>query len=385
MSSDQSYAGPLIPVLRLFLSVDLVGSTAFKQSNQSAFKVEEKVSRETIGEPWFSPIAQFYKEVERLFALQWQAYTEKFSATHGWPTGDPPELWKSAGDELLYVKVLSDHREALACIVCWKDAIDEYRGILQTQYPSLDLKCTAWIAGFPVINTEVVFRKSVQSERLLDDDDPIYVNMKFLHDFHENPRDPNLTKDFIGPSIDTGFRLCGLSTPRKFIVSIDLALMLVHALRAKPVNTDSHGLKIHYQGRIPLKGVLRGKDYPVFWIDMAPESSLEIIEDKLLSVTHKNTDDIKDFCEEFFQSHAGSMIIPYILGNHDAYFANIPDHHKERLSILREFWEGESARRRDEAESASSEGPGKEIETSDLNKILGSILEIIKDANPQVK
>ncbi|MGK9338738.1 hypothetical protein [Sinorhizobium meliloti] len=379
LASSSKYRGPLVPTLRLFLSVDLVGSTAFKQTNQNAFKVEEKSSPENIGEPWFSPIAQFYKEVERLFAREWQAYVDDFSANNGWPAGEAPQLWKSAGDELLYIKVLKDHREALATIICWKKAIDEYRHILHAQYPSLDLKCTAWLAGFPVTNTEVVFRRSVETGSIIDDDDPIYVNMSLLHEHHLNPNDPNLTKDFIGPSIDTGFRLCSLSSARKFIISVDLALMLVHALRAKPVGSDSFNLKIHYDGRAPLKGVLRGKEYPVFWIDMASESSLEKLEDRLLSVSHKNTDDIKDFCEEFFQTHSNSIIIPYIVGNQDPYFANVPTHHDAKLNRLREYWEGESVRRRDEKDSAISKGEGKEIASGDIERLMTKLIKTISD------
>lgn len=105
MSESSPYDGPIVSVLRLFLSVDLVGSTAFKQSHQTAFKAEDK-SPLNISEPWFGPIAQFYREIERLFAREWQTYVDVLSKRVGWPTGPAPQLWKSAGDELLYVKEL---------------------------------------------------------------------------------------------------------------------------------------------------------------------------------------------------------------------------------------------------------------------------------------
>ncbi|MCZ7488616.1 hypothetical protein [Rhizobium rhizogenes] len=374
MSASSTYDGPLISVLRLFLSVDLVGSTAFKQANQRAFKEDTKAAIESVAEPWFSPIAQFYKEIERLFAREWQSYVDGAAKRLAWPTGPAPELWKSAGDELLYVKILTDHREALACILCWKRAIDEYRIKLQKQYPSLDLKSTAWLAGFPITNTEVVFSKRVVDGEIQDDDDPVYVNIELLHKYHQNPDDPNLTKDFIGPSVDSGFRLCGLSDARKFVISVDLALMIVHAIRARPSGADEMDLTIHYQGRVQLKGVLGGRSYPVFWIDMAVDSGLEKLEDKLLEFQSRNTDDIKSFCEEFFKSHSSNIMIPYIDGNSDKYFGNIPENHVIKLKLLREYWTNESQKRLEERNALKSAGDGVEIEDNQIESLLKTML-----------
>lgn len=375
-SAPDQYDGPLVSVLRMFLSVDLVGSTAFKQANQRAFKSDEK-GEATLAEPWFSPIAQFYKEIERLFAREWQSYVDGLATRIRWPTGPAPELWKSAGDELLYVKVLTDHREAVACVLCWKLTIEEYRVQLKKHYPSLDLKCTAWIAGFPITNTEVVFSKRVDADEIRDDDDPLYVNLDLLHRYHRNPADPNLTKDFIGPSVDTGFRLCGLSTPRKFVVSVDLALMIVHAIRARPPGAEDINVVLHYQGRVELKGVLGGKSYPVFWIDMAVDSSLDKLEDRLLEVGPRNTDDIKMFCEEFFNCHSSNAMIPYISGNSEPYFANIPEWHLEKIDRLRSYWKQEADRRALEKESLTVEGAGEEAQKEQVESLFASLLHVI--------
>ncbi|MGN6779361.1 hypothetical protein [Rhizobium sp.] len=378
MSVSAAYDGPLVSVLRLFLSVDLVGSTAFKQANQRAFKEDEKAAVESVAEPWFSPIAQFYKEVERLFAREWQSYVDGAAKRLSWPTGPSPELWKSAGDELLYVKILTDHREALACILCWKRTLEEYRLKLRKQYPSLDLKSTAWLAGFPITNTEVVFSKRVVDGEIQDDDDPVYVNLELLHRYHENSKDPNLTKDFIGPSVDSGFRLCSLSDARKFVISVDLTLMIVHAIRARPSGADEMDLTIHYEGRVQLKGVLGGRSYPVFWIDMAVDSGLEKLEDKLLEFQPRNTDDIKSFCEEFFKSHSSNIMVPYIAGNPDKYFGDVPESHVKKLDLLREYWMGESQKRLEERNALKSEGSGIEPEGDQIEGLLKSMQEAKK-------
>jgi hypothetical protein len=370
---QDDYDGPIRSVLRLFLSVDLVGSTALKQSHQTALKTDDKTTEGYVSEPWFSPIAQFYKQIERLFAREWQAYVDGAARQVGWPTGSAPQLWKSAGDELLYIKVIEDHREAWACVACWKRAIDEYRSQLVAQYPSLDLKCTAWTAGFPIINTEIVFSKKLDLREIGDDDDPLYINLYLLHEFEKDPDSPNLTKDFIGPSVDTGFRLCALSTPRKFVVSVELAIMLVQAIRSKPTDIAEMNLNFRYDGRVSLKGVLGGKQYPIFWIDMANDTGIERLEDRLITASNINTDDIKAFCEAFFTSHSSSIMIPYIRGSSDPYFAKIPKRHIERLTKLREYWERESERRRIELDSGAQAGEGDDVAEEDLNKLVSEI------------
>ncbi|MEH2471775.1 hypothetical protein V1281_007038 [Nitrobacteraceae bacterium AZCC 2161] len=113
-----------------------------------------------------------------------------------------PELWKSVGDALIYTKLLGDHREALTTLNAWMGAVDAYRKRLKAQYPSLDLKSTAWVAGFPVHNAEVVFRSSVQGLRdAEDEDDEVFSNLALLNEFYAAPTGLNLIRDFIGPAI----------------------------------------------------------------------------------------------------------------------------------------------------------------------------------------
>ncbi len=371
--------GPLSARLRLFLSVDIVGSTAFKQSNQAAFKSDEKsISR--VAEPWFSPIAEFYREIERLFSQEWTIYAETVAKRFDWPIGEPPELWKSAGDELLYIKLLRDHREALACLHCWIRSVSIFRVALRVKYPSLDVKSTAWIAGFPITNTEVIFNSSLDySDGPLNDDDTIFSNLALLHKYYENGSSVTMRRDFIGPSIDAGFRLCALATPRKFIIAVDLALMLVHAVRGSPPELGLDELEIHYEGRQHLKGVLGGLGYPVFWIDMAKSSPLERAEDTLLDQKSRNTDDIKRFCEQFFLEHKGNIIIPYIEGSEDTYFSTIPDNHRARLKVLEDYWLNEGGRRELERASPDQDGQGVQIEPETANQVVEAMLKRDRD------
>jgi len=52
-------------------------------------------------EDWFIPIATFYHELDRAFSRAWHRYSGHANNLN-WPMDKPPQLWKAAGDELLY-------------------------------------------------------------------------------------------------------------------------------------------------------------------------------------------------------------------------------------------------------------------------------------------
>jgi hypothetical protein len=378
-------AGPFSSALRLYLSVDIVGSTAFKQAAKDR-PFDKNPSEDVIpppAEPWFSPIAQFYRGIERTFAKEWALCAER-SCEVSWPTGEPPELWKSVGDELIYTKLLQDHREALTTINAWMSTVGSYRIRLKDQFKSLDLKSTAWLAGFPVHNAEVVFRSSVEGLRdAEDEDDEVFSNLSLLNEYYNNPKDPDLTRDYIGPAIDTGFRLSQLATPRRLVVSVELALMLVHAVRTQPHDYFYEAPKFFFDGRHDLKGVFGGLPYPVFWIDMRPSPKLEQTEDKLNREEHLDTDVVLAFCQEFVKENGGYCFTPYIVGNSDPAFSKIPDHHQQRLDGLEEYWQKEAQKRADERSSGlvktEPEGEPQKGEHEALNEVLRELDRLSPD------
>ena len=104
-----------------------------------------------------------------------------------------------------------------------------------------------------------------------------------MDQYYYGGRDAGLTRDFIGPAIDTGFRLAQLSSTRRLVISVELALMLIYAVRARPIDESYpyEKLRFFFDGRHIFKGVFGGQPYPVFWIDMRPSPLLEETEDKL--------------------------------------------------------------------------------------------------------
>lgn len=257
--------------------------------------------------------------------------------------GEEPELWKAAGDELIYTKTLSDHRQALACVLAWMATVESHRKELKGTFPTLDLKASAWLAGFPVNNAEIVLsRRPRPLEHGAADGDAVLANLILLDEFYSNGGTNNgdMTRDFIGPSMDTGFRISSLASPRKFALTVDLAYMLTVA--AKPEHLDDtlkHAREpsFKYDGRVTLKGVDGGEPYPFFWIDMRAHDPLHRSEDDLLPHIAINPHNVENFCEKFFQAHAkerGHIMSPYIAVSSDGPFHKVPEHHRVRLEKL---------------------------------------------------
>jgi hypothetical protein len=367
--------GFLQPRLRLFLSVDVVNSTAFKQS-QAIERKQNKGEDQELAEPWFSPITTFYRQIERLFSIHWKNLSSEVSSRFSWPAGAAPELWKAAGDELLYVKEISDYRQSLVTVQAWIEAINRHRIELKIQYPMLDLKATAWLAGFPVNNAEVILRPSIEtSDDDLAEGDPILSNLMLLRIHSDNPGQRSF-RDFIGPSIDTGFRVAQLATSRKMAITVDLALMLAHATVNQPNEEDFpfEKLNFHYEGRVPLKGVLDGAAYPFFWIDIADTDPLIVIEDRISKVESIGANEVKEFCERFIAKSGRAITKPFIVDSEEPLFRTVPQYHLSRLTRLSEYWKNESEYRRTEQDALNSDTPPDDGATESLEDAESKIL-----------
>ncbi|MBV9694327.1 MAG: hypothetical protein JO261_11570, partial [Alphaproteobacteria bacterium] len=271
----------LQPKLRLFLSADLVGSTAFKQGPGYPLEIDTDRRITPLGPHWLEPITSFYSDFSAEFAEQWRLFQEMAAEAPRWPTGTAPEFWKGIGDELVFVKDVRDPKEVAGSVWAWMLALQKYRTKLREKQPSLDIKSTAWIAGFPINNSEVVFDLGLP-DRDIATDDARLSHFQKLEDFYDPKADrTKFVRDFIGTSVDTGFRLATKSTPRRMTASIEVVLMITST---PPPDQKFGPIRIFFDGFEQLKGVLGGKPYPVFWIDMFQtdsERALIDLEDRL--------------------------------------------------------------------------------------------------------
>src|SRR5690348_15681874 len=107
----------LQPKLRLFLSVDLVGSTASKQRPNFPIREPGKLWADGgMAPPWLSPIANFFGAFQEAFVREWRIFKNDVAPRLEIDARIDPSFWKANGDELIFVKELHDRKEILGCI-----------------------------------------------------------------------------------------------------------------------------------------------------------------------------------------------------------------------------------------------------------------------------
>ena len=211
------------PELILFISVDLTGSTAFKNvKNATADKSKDPL-------PWLDAFLRFYESFP-------QRFFNKFDSQD-----DRPKFWKHIGDELLLYVPLKSSDHCVRVMTSLIETVREYIDEGQLRENNLGVKCTAWTAGFPVNNFKFTVPGSDGIPRLPTADQKYPI-------------------DFIGPDIDLGFRLSKYASPQKCVISVDLAYLLINT------NTPE-SFHWHYAGRQELKGFHKKGGYPVVWIE----------------------------------------------------------------------------------------------------------------------
>lgn len=275
------------PELRLFFSVDIEGSTQFKNTVPG---------RSTWGPFFLDFFSNFPATLKKCEADVRAAQSLGSSARF--------EHWKSLGDELIFSVVLESGFDAYLALCAARDALivgsqklrehRESRKSIGDRYPyPVHLKGTAWLAGFPMKNMRVPSPRS-------DGQD-----------------------DFIGPSMDLGFRIAKVSSPWRMAVTTPLAWMASKVQFEKSAVLRSRELKWVYLGRQTLKGI-DGNDvgYPVFCIDVADSTTvINSAEKLLLSRDGTQPSDVTAFCETQFRtdgtSEAGKHGRPFILKDTD--------------------------------------------------------------------
>lgn len=93
-------------------------------------------------------------------------------------------------------------------------------------------------------------------------------------------------------------------------------------------------IDLNYDGAHPLKGVMGGASYPVFWVNMSGNNSLAVKEDKLRAQTVANREDVKEFCDAFYQEYASFTFRPFIKGDVGQTMAKMPQWYAEYHALL---------------------------------------------------
>ena len=319
--------------VRLFLSVDLVGSTAYKSRSD-----DRNLS-------WLKAFQKFYSEFPALFTAEFTRSREARRHLDGDITECGPKVWKTIGDEILFVNRVDTVVELGTYVHAFAEALRAFGDRIRADEGQLDAKGNAWVAAFPSPNCSI--RLSREGEQ-----DALSGRAELPTEELEKEVDDNPGAfDFLGKGIDGGFRIARNSTTERLTVSPALALLLARAHK----NRDTTGFecRFHFSKMEALKGVLGGKPYPV--ISMSTSRSeekreFEELEAQLLRLPHlTNNDKLLAYLEKFVKMHA--IEEPIVKMNSGAEPGPEPAHYKSYLSHL------ENERQRQETEiEAGSDG-----------------------------
>jgi hypothetical protein len=210
------------------------------------------------------------------------------------PQGTPPfscacpqllVISQFVGDEILLVTELSSHQEVMSHVLAARLAAMEYSQEIAKH--GLAVKCTGWMAGFPISNCEIDTPSNNGSGTLID---------------------------FLGPGIDLGFRLTRFSTPRLMTLSADLTRMLIDA-----VNYYSAGdyFNFHLQEITPLKGVDQNRPYPIVLLAMNPKGERSLEEQLLRLPEPASTPKLQRFLDEYLDGSSACRRRPFIASDPD--------------------------------------------------------------------
>lgn len=275
--------------LLLFLSVDLVGSTAFKNGLRK--KGQEQ--------PWLQFFDSFYIDVPHI--LQKHIGAENSYC---------PKIWKTIGDEILFQCLIEDKDDSKKVILGLLDALKEYNESLILKDLTLSVKAMAWLAGFPVINA--IVKIGIENDAEVD--------------------------DYIGPSIDVGFRIAKYSDSRNLIISVELALVLADTLSSKE---EMRLGGIFVEKEEILKGVFKGFPYPIISIKLQNEFERNRL--KVFKSSKAQLVDVYEYCSEFIKlvKDPYIIVIPYIYFDNQNHYNEIPDSHIEIIRELEEKAKGD--------------------------------------------
>jgi class 3 adenylate cyclase len=198
----------------LFLSADLVGSTEYK------VRVADADDRPG----WLTSYEKFFREVPLVLMGQIAlAFDEE-------ETVPDIRVWKVAGDEILFSSELRGPRECGLLLKAFCGCIKLYNQRLSAE--RLGLRGCAWGAVFPTRNIELEIPEMAATEG-----------------------EGCAFQDYLGPDVDTGFRLAGHADPGEVVVSINAAAA-AGCVEPAPVTFT-------LKGQEPLKGLFSQLPYPL--------------------------------------------------------------------------------------------------------------------------
>lgn len=309
--------------LRLFLSVDLVGSTAFKARHNGP-----NAKLASPNPAWVGQIRHFYRD----FPDKLNRAFEKVDKPANWSSAHAvPQIWKTIGDEIAFCCRVSCLSHLVVCVKAFADALEQYGRYLDAQEDiSLDVKGYGWVAAFPFPNVTVQVFDPLGSK-----EPSATENWELPDEAIEIDADMRPSQfDFLGREIDSGFRTGKFCSADKLSMSVELAWLIAKYGDEPPMK----GVEFSYAGRQELKGVLNDRPYPIVAIDVERSAARRKVRDRerdLLAIGKGlKADAVHHFLDSFIDDEG--IVKPWLQKHSaDSSIPNLPEEYR----AFRQTWE----------------------------------------------
>ncbi|UYT56492.1 hypothetical protein OHI65_21305 [Brucella sp. MAB-22] len=343
--------------IRLFLSVDLTGSTDFKSKSKST--------------AWLKEFQKFYGDFPKTFISIYKDVCASIPQLAAEEKACTPKLWKTIGDEILFVNRIHSLCHVGACVTAFVEALKQFgQKLQQTSEFKLNTKGNAWVAAFPSPNCSI--RLSIDGEM-----DPINGADEIPSETSECAVDGDPRQfDFLGKGIDGGFRIARNSTVNALTLSPGLAYLLCKAHRNE--DTTRFQTNLHFEEMQSFKGVANGEPYPIIIIDTTRDEkrkNLVAQQRKLLKAASVfNNDELMQYIEDFLDFHQIEKPVLKIQFSHNA--EPLPSHYEDYLKEWNILKEQITNVQNMEAASADENGIDKVIDANE-QEAAGDIVNLV--------
>ena len=363
--------------VKLFLSVDIAGSTQLKNTN-NYFQIQrfcenykhiaslidgcpdlelkgiyEQICKEESYQDWSQIISRCFDDFNTQF-------TENLDGSEICP-------WKMAGDELMYCVDVKTRKDVHDKVLAFFKTLRFFDKRYMQKGSQIRLKGSAWTAGFPIRNRIL---KPVSITNELDICKDCRVNLD----------------DYMGPEIDIGFRLGKFTFPGIIVVSLELACILLD--RKIAMSSDKSYFRVIDTGWEVLKGVWHGRKYPILCLalpkGMEETAGLPFCYTPYQKWDIEENSHVKKYAEilendsgqETFDSITELIeTLPRQLGVVRPYFVDekdeIPPEHKKRLDFIKLIEKVNNENNRQDIEFALNSGELNSQEV--INQIINDV------------
>ncbi|MBB3461390.1 hypothetical protein [Rhizobium sp. BK377] len=342
------------------MSVDLVGSTAFKAS--------KKHSEPQNGSPspaWVDEFRTFYKDFPLAVTTAYELVVKAFGEELLGEASNRPLVWKTIGDEIIFCGRVNSVEHTAASVSAFLKALEQYSKRLEADDKPLRLKGAGWLAAFPAPNISI----AVTSDPITGQSEAAAMPSENTEEFERAADDAPSRFDFLGKGIDTGFRIAKNASEDRFVASVQLGYVLARAA-AKKKFPHAFG----YHGREALKGVVDGAPYPVISVDTERseiKSKLKSREAALTGDTNVQAHALCDFLETFME--VANIDRPCLGEGQEAWGSGWPESYHRYEAAFKEHLDIDNANVRQVADAVDPDVPN-DNSLDDAKSFLGELV-----------